>query len=245
MTFANAAALTTTVTFAKAGTFVLQPDRARRCAAGHRRRDGDRDRGALGHDGARHPGGGRRRRRGGAAGQRVADRHRPSSSCVDGTTVQTVGLRFAGVAVPAGATITRAYVQFTADEVTSGTANLTVAGQAADNASAFQAVATNISSRPPTTATVGWAPARLDEARPNGAEQRTPDLAAVVQEIVVPAGLGARQRGRPRAHRQRDPHRGGVRARRRQGGGAAHRIPHVNGRSDPVDTCWNCLLTMA
>ena len=38
----------------------------------------------------------------------------------DGTTQQTVGLRFNGFTIPNGATITNAYVQFQADETDSG-----------------------------------------------------------------------------------------------------------------------------
>jgi len=34
----------------------------------------------------------------------------------DGTSLQTVGVRFAGVHVPAGAEITKAYVQFSVDD---------------------------------------------------------------------------------------------------------------------------------
>jgi len=102
----------------------------------------------------------------------------------DGPTAQTVGLRFAGVAVPVGATITRAYVQFTVNDVTSGTATLTVAGQAADNASGFRAVAGDVSSRPRTTTTVGWTPAAWTKRGLNGADQQTTDLAPVLQEIV-------------------------------------------------------------
>ena len=101
----------------------------------------------------------------------------------DGTTAQTVGMRFAGVAVPVGATITRAYVQFTVNDVTSGTASLTVAGQAADNASAFRAVTGDVSSRPRTTA-VGWTPSAWTKRGLNGVDQQTTDLAPVLQEIV-------------------------------------------------------------
>ena len=62
----------------------------------------------------------------------------------DGANRQTVGLRFRNLSVPAGATITPAYVQFTADEVRTGTARLTVAGQAANNAPASTTASENI-----------------------------------------------------------------------------------------------------
>ncbi|MGY1620129.1 PKD domain-containing protein [Geodermatophilus sp. SYSU D00691] len=106
----------------------------------------------------------------------------------DGTTVQTVGLRFAGVAVPPGATITAAYVQFSVDEATSSATALTIGGQAADAAPAFANVSKNISSRPRTTATVAWTPAAWPTVGARGTDQRTPDLTAVLQEIVSRSG---------------------------------------------------------
>lgn len=50
---------------------------------------------------------------------------------------QSVGLRFAGVALPPGAAITRAYVQFKTDETTSDPASLVVRAERADNAALF------------------------------------------------------------------------------------------------------------
>lgn len=50
---------------------------------------------------------------------------------------QLVGLRFPGVAVPQGATITSAYIQFSAKGTTTGGLPLQITGQAADNAAAF------------------------------------------------------------------------------------------------------------
>jgi hypothetical protein len=102
----------------------------------------------------------------------------------DGTTVQTVGVRFTGVGVPRGATIVRAYVQFETDEVSTGATSLTIRGQAADNPATFTTASNNISSRPRTTASVGWVPPSWPTLQAEGPDQRTPELAAVVQEIV-------------------------------------------------------------
>ena len=106
----------------------------------------------------------------------------------DGTAVQTVGMRFTGVAVPTGATVTNAYVQFQVDEVSTNATNVTVVGQAADNAAAFTTATRNVSSRARTTAAVGWAPAPWPTVGARGADQRTPNLASVVQEIVARPG---------------------------------------------------------
>jgi hypothetical protein len=106
---------------------------------------------------------------------------------VDGTSVQTDGLRFTGVTVPSGATITNAYVQFQADEAGAVATNLTIAGQAADNPPGFTTAANNVSARPRTTAAVGWVPAAWASGA-RGADQRTTNLAPVVQEIVSRPG---------------------------------------------------------
>jgi hypothetical protein len=100
---------------------------------------------------------------------------------------QKVGIRFPGLAIPAGATITKAYVQFEADETQSEATNLTIKGQAADNALAFSS-ATKPSTRATTAASATWAPAPWTLVGEVGPNQRTPDLAAVIQEIVSRAG---------------------------------------------------------
>ena len=60
---------------------------------------------------------------------------------------QVVGIRFAGVAIPQGATITAAYIQFQADETQSEATALTFQAEAIDNAPAFVNSTNNITSR--------------------------------------------------------------------------------------------------
>ena len=72
---------------------------------------------------------------------------------------QTVGMRWSGLQIPPGATITAAYIQFTAKEAQSESTNVSIQGQAADNAPAFAATASNISTRPRTGAATTWIPA--------------------------------------------------------------------------------------
>ena len=100
---------------------------------------------------------------------------------------QTVGLRFPSLALPAGATITRAWVQFEADEAQSVATTLTIAGQAADNPPTFSSAA-KISSRPRTSAKVNWSPAAWSTVGQAGLAQQTPDLKGVVQEVVRRTG---------------------------------------------------------
>jgi uncharacterized protein YjiK len=106
---------------------------------------------------------------------------------VDDNGLQTVGLRFGGLAIPAGATITSAQIQFVADESQSAATSLSVRAQAADDAATFTAANFNLSSRPRTLASVPWSPAAWSSGQA-GSAQRTPELAAVVQEVVSRPG---------------------------------------------------------
>jgi hypothetical protein len=106
----------------------------------------------------------------------------------DGSMVQTVGLRFPGLAVPRGAQVTAASIQFQTDEVSTDAASLTIRGQAVDNAASFSTASGNVSGRARTTAATSWLPPAWSTVGARGAEQRTPDLAAVVQEVVNRAG---------------------------------------------------------
>lgn len=103
---------------------------------------------------------------------------------------QKVGLRFPGLTVPAGAKITKAYLQFETDETQSDATSLSIHGQATDNALAFTS-ATKPSTRVLTTAAIAWAPGPWTLVGETGAGQRTPDLSAVVQEIVSRPGWAA------------------------------------------------------
>ena len=101
----------------------------------------------------------------------------------DKTVVQLVGMRFTGINLPRGAIITNAYVQFQASKTDSAATSLTVRGQAADSPATFTTANSNISSRPLTTASIPWTPLAWTQGA-RGAAQRTPNLGAVLQEIV-------------------------------------------------------------
>jgi len=102
----------------------------------------------------------------------------------DGSTVQTVGTRFAGVGVPAGATITQAWIQFRTDEVSTGPAPLAVRAEAADNPAPYQAVSGNVTSRAVTTQSVPWTPPDWNTVGERAAGQRTSDISSLVQVLV-------------------------------------------------------------
>ncbi len=101
---------------------------------------------------------------------------------------QVLGLRFPGLDVPHGAVITAAWIDFTVDEASSEPTTLTLRGQDADHAPTFSASPMNVSSRPLTSAQATWSPAAWSGVGTAGAEQRTSDLSALVQEIVVRDG---------------------------------------------------------
>jgi parallel beta-helix repeat protein len=97
---------------------------------------------------------------------------------------QTVGLRFRGVGIPAGAEIVDAYVQFQVDEKTDVGTTLVVHGEYAGDAAAFVAATGNISSRQRTQAVVTWSPPPWTSTGQADAAQRTPNIAAIIREIV-------------------------------------------------------------
>ena len=104
---------------------------------------------------------------------------------VDGSKgAQTVGMRFVGMTIPAGSTITSAWVQFQVDETDSGAVDLLIQGQAADNPPGFTNTTGNLTARTKTTAAVPWAPVAWNTIGEAGPDQQTPHLTTVIQEIV-------------------------------------------------------------
>jgi hypothetical protein len=110
--------------------------------------------------------------------------------------IQYVGLIFQNVEIPVGATITNAYVQFTVDALVPGTTDqtlpspLVVYGAAEANVPGpFTEDPFTVSSHPSTTAKVtGWQPPPSVAVGDAGEAERTPDISAVIQEIINLAG---------------------------------------------------------
>ena len=97
-----------------------------------------------------------------------------------------IGIRFQAVSIPQGATITSARIEMTSKyNFTSITTDLEILGEASDDA-AFLDVTdnNNISNRHTTTASVSWSPGDWVSS----ATYDTPDLTAIVQEIVDRGG---------------------------------------------------------
>ncbi len=100
--------------------------------------------------------------------------------------LQITGLRFTGIPIPKGATITEAWVRFQVDETKGGTepVNLIIEGELSSNAAGFTSDAFSVSSRPKTTARVQWSVPNWPTVGDQGPDQTTPSIASVIQEIV-------------------------------------------------------------
>jgi PKD repeat protein len=95
---------------------------------------------------------------------------------------QQVGLRFQGVNIPQGATITSAYVSIQCDEQDTRTLNhIKYAAEDIDNSPAFTTAAWNLSSRTKTSNIVTWT---NPPSWYVGTIYNFPDMSAVVQEVV-------------------------------------------------------------
>ena len=111
---------------------------------------------------------------------------------VDGVT-QVVGIRFASVDVPAGVTIDEAYIQFTTDEATSGTTDLTIEGELDPDPGTFTTTPFSISTRTRTFADVSWSPGPWTSIGAAGAAQQTEDLKTIVDELIGQGGWASGQ----------------------------------------------------
>jgi hypothetical protein len=108
---------------------------------------------------------------------------------VEESSTQTVGMRFSGLEIPENATITKAYIQFKADETDNlPDALFDIVGESTANASSFDDTGFNISYRTQTSESVSWSPASWSSVGATGAEQRTSDLTSIVQEVVSTTG---------------------------------------------------------
>jgi hypothetical protein len=108
-----------------------------------------------------------------------------------GAKAQMTAMRFNGIDIPEGAIITSAYIQFSANSPSSGGSSITFHGEAASNAAQFSASLKNLSSRSQTEASVTWSTPSWTAAGQAGQNQRSPDLSAIIQEIIDQQGWAA------------------------------------------------------
>ncbi|WP_299442936.1 fibronectin type III domain-containing protein [uncultured Aquimarina sp.] len=95
---------------------------------------------------------------------------------------QLIGLRFNAVALPKNATITSAYLQFTADESNSTAAELEISLHDNSNSPAFSN-SNKVSNRTTFSSKITWNPQSWSSSQ-NGNAQRSPDLKNMVQSLV-------------------------------------------------------------
>ena len=123
---------------------------------------------------------------------------------------QKIGMRFNGVAVPKGATITNAYLTFRAvapdsPNTNTGATSLTIRGQACSNPTTFTSTKYDITNRTTTSTSVAWPSI---PSWTTGTNYNTPGLQTIVQETVNSIRLGQRQQHGLHRHRQRFSFRG-------------------------------------
>jgi len=99
-----------------------------------------------------------------------------------------IGLRFNNITIPSGAIINSASILFYASDNDDKTpSTVTIYGHDTDNAPTFVDVDSNITSRTQTSASTSWSvPEWIKDT--SGAAQTTPDLTAIVQEIIDRGG---------------------------------------------------------
>ncbi len=103
---------------------------------------------------------------------------------VNADIAQGVGMRFANVQIPQGTNITKAYIQFTADEVDTEYASLRIYGEATAYPLTFESNYQNISTRSLFSAYTSWEPQPWPTVDASGLDQRTPDLITIIQGLV-------------------------------------------------------------
>jgi hypothetical protein len=93
---------------------------------------------------------------------------------------QEVGMRFQNMTIPKNATITNAYIEFTAEASDAAAINLTFHAEDIDNAPTFTTGTNNITARTETTAAVVWTVPAWTSTNTH----QTVDLSSIIQEVV-------------------------------------------------------------
>jgi len=105
-----------------------------------------------------------------------------------GVDLQAVGIRLLDIQIPQGATITSAWVQFSADDINNDwhipNVSLIIEGEMSPNPVTFSENTADITSRPVTTASVVWDIPQWMVTHLMGPDEQTPDISAIIQEIV-------------------------------------------------------------
>ncbi len=109
---------------------------------------------------------------------------------LDGAKKQMIGVRFANISIPPGATIQSAYIQFaTKGDKNAVLGDAYIKAQDADNAATFATTPFSVSSRPKGTDSVLWVGSTsatwgLTGGGTAGPDQKTPDIKSLIQSII-------------------------------------------------------------
>ena len=101
---------------------------------------------------------------------------------------QLVGLRFSSLSLPRQSLIRNAYVQFSTDRRDSSSSAIQIYAEVADDAEVFKSDHGNLSSRLKTRSFVAWNPPRWVAPNQSGLDQRTPNIATILQHVVSRPG---------------------------------------------------------
>lgn len=100
------------------------------------------------------------------------------------TSPQLIGLRFTDIPLDPAIRVADARIQFTVDETGNAPTQLQIWCEASGNSPPFTETTYDISSRTTSTAVVSWSPAAWQKIDDRGKDQRTPNLATLVNEIT-------------------------------------------------------------
>ncbi|MGI0077461.1 MAG: fibro-slime domain-containing protein, partial [Nitrosopumilaceae archaeon] len=95
-----------------------------------------------------------------------------------------IGLRFQNINIPQGSIITKAYIQFTAEDDEDDSASVKIFAENVDNAKTFSKTKFDITTRKTTQASVNWSIPEWKKQGDAGSAQRTSDVSSLVQEVV-------------------------------------------------------------
>ncbi len=110
-------------------------------------------------------------------------------NCTEPDDNDIVGMRFTGLAIPQGATILDARIQFHVDETNPNDPIIVVfRGEDIDDSPALTSADFDLSSRTNTTASVQWNVPDWENVHDEGAAQLSADLSPIIQEIVDRVG---------------------------------------------------------
>lgn len=97
---------------------------------------------------------------------------------------QKVGVYFNSLEVPPGAKITEAFLQFKADESSSGSLDLEIYGEDVDQPRTYSGTRNDISRRRKTSNKISWSPRSWNTVGEEGSAQKSANIKNIIQEII-------------------------------------------------------------